>query len=195
MIDFLEGCLVSADGQSVCLAIDGVGWRILIPSGSRQQLPAAGSRVRLYTRLVMRENSMELYGFLRESQREVFTLLIGVSGVGGKVALSLLSAFSEDEICRLIQGEAVDILCQAAGVGVKTARRLVLELKDKVPQSLDAGSKEAPAYAEALDGLLALGYRPQEVAGILKDVARESGPQVGAGELVRQVLQKISQRG
>lgn len=198
MIDFLEGCLVTCGVQHICLEVGGVGWRVYVPLRTRQQLPPVGCRVRLYTQFITRENGIELYGFLQESTKEVFSLLTSVSGIGGKVALALLSTFDEIELCRLIETEEIDTLCQVPGVGNKTARRLVLELKDKLqnlPGVTRTSSPSPPAYIEALAGLEALGYRQDEVANRLRQVVQELGGETPATELIRAVLQKMVRRG
>ena len=117
---------------AVVLDVNGVGYKVSVPLSVIEQLPADGSPVTLITHMIVREDDLALYGFLDESDQQVFELLITVSGVGPKVALALLSALGGDGLARVVSSEDVRAITKTPGIGPKLAQRLVLELKDKL---------------------------------------------------------------
>ena len=132
MIAQLTGKVVRVATPAVVLDVNGVGYKVSVPLSVIEQLPADGSPVTLITHMIVREDDLSLYGFLDKSDKQVFELLITVSGVGPKVALGLLSALGGDGIARVVSAEDVKAITKTPGIGPKLAQRLVLELKDKL---------------------------------------------------------------
>lgn len=132
MIAQLTGKVVRVATPVVVVDVNGVGYRVSVPLSVIEQLPADGSPVTLITHMIVREDDLSLYGFLEESDQQVFELLLTVSGVGPKVALALLSALGGDGLARVVSSEDVRAITKTPGIGPKLAQRLVLELKDKL---------------------------------------------------------------
>ena len=164
MITHLRGILTRKTPTRAVIDVGGVGYRLAISLHSYERLAAAGEKVELLTYTYVREDRLDLYGFFEEAEREMFELLIGVSGIGPKLAQTILSGMSVADLQRAIRGERVAELTQVRGVGTKTAQRLVVELRDKVHLPADdAGAQRgAPAEdrvaAEAALALEALGF-------------------------------------
>jgi Holliday junction DNA helicase RuvA len=132
VIASIEGILLSRSGNRVVVDVGGVGLEVSVPLRVAESLGEEGSRVRLHTYLHVREDTLALYGFPDESERHLFQTLIGVSGVGPKLALSVLAITSAGELARIIHEEKTKSLMSIPGIGKKTAERIVLELKDKI---------------------------------------------------------------
>lgn len=193
MIAFLNG-RVAGKGLGYCLLeVHGVGYRLAMSTGSLASLPAEGDEVVVHTYLHVREDELSLFGFESVEERELFELLITVSGVGPKVALATLSSLRPDAFREAVAREDVASICAVPGIGKKTAQRIVLELKDKlaVPDLAGAaGSRlHAPALAEARDALLSMGFAPAEVATALKDFAGTGEPTTE--QLIRHALKQL----
>lgn len=181
MISHVEGILDYKSTDLVVIDVGGVGYEVHVPSHIFDLLPEEGERFRLFTHTNFREeDGTSLYGFMSREDREFFRLLITVSGIGPKVALSIMSDITSTDLSEAIVTEDLKRLTQVNGIGKKTAQRLVLELKDKVaeisllrhekkPEAEDAASRDA---AEAL---VALGYSRQESAAAVTK-AREASP-------------------
>src|SRR5216117_2618067 len=171
MITFLEGKLVEALPTQVTVAVQGVGYEVLIPLSSYDKLPPPGGAVKLLTHLAVREDAHVLYGFMTAPERELFRLLIHtVSSIGPKIALNLLSGMSAVALRGAVANGDVKALSQISGVGKKTAERIVVELKDKIGV---AGAWEASSAQRSLSesdqklndavlALLALGFKQLE---------------------------------
>lgn len=172
MISYIDGQLKMVGTDHIILDHEGIGFQIFVPASTLNRMPARGSMVKIYTHLYVREDRICLYGFLTRDELEVFDLLISVSGIGPKSALGILSTLSPDELRMAILAEDTKTLSKAPGVGNKTARRLILDLKDK----LKLGPKEEPLPSteasdagevtgnqkEAVLALVALGYSQTE---------------------------------
>jgi holliday junction DNA helicase RuvA len=182
VIGRLRGELLEATGGMVIVDAGGVGYEVLVPESVLVQLPQVGEHVDLRIRQVVREDSLTLYGFLEPFQRRLFDLLTGVKGCGPKIGLSLLGQLGEDTVVAAILSSDARSLSRASGVGAKLAERIVLELKDKMPEEallrkVDAsraviGAPRDAQSDELLDALQALGYRRTEVEAAARD-ARE----------------------
>lgn len=182
MISYVKGILSDIEQDSVTLDLNGLGIRILLGAGFLCELPALGSEIKIYTYTYVKEDAFLLYGFRSKDELTLFKLLIGVSGVGPKAGLALLSVLSADDLRFAIYAGDVKSIAKAPGIGKKTAERLVLELKDKVSladQDADALLTEIAADApdeprrnrkDAIDALEALGYRGMEAAKAVKAV-------------------------
>ncbi len=151
MIAFVEGVLVSGGPEAV-VATGGLGLTVHLTAAAAAGLPEEGGRVRLWTHLAVREDGWTLFGFVDRDERAMFRLLLGVAGVGPKVALGLLSAASAGQLAGWLRAGDEAALARLPGIGKKSAARLVVELGQRVPAAL-AGGREAPAAGAAADGL------------------------------------------
>jgi Holliday junction DNA helicase RuvA len=173
MIAFLRGRLATWDAGGIVLDVGGVGYRVLLSTQSLATLGERGSEVTLLTSMIVREDSMTLYGFLAEREQRLFERLLTVSGVGPKVALSALSAFSADALERVIVDEDVARVATIPGIGKKTAQRIILELRGTLDtREPDGTAPSSPtaswASAQATEALLGMGFTTAEVALALK---------------------------
>ena len=172
MIGRVQGILVEKNFPQVIVSCNGVGYEIDVPMSTFYPLPRAGEEVTLLTHLVVREDAHLLYGFLTAGERAAFRQLLKISGVGPKVALSVLSGMSVDDLSAAVAAEDAGRLQKIPGIGKKTAERLVLELRDKLPKTItvvraaDAGA----AGSDVLNALLALGYNEREAAAAVKQI-------------------------
>jgi len=199
VITFLHGKLVEALPTQVIVAVNGVGYEVLIPLSSYDKLPQPGQEVKLLTQLVVREDSHTLYGFMSAAERELFRLLINtVSGIGPKIALNVLSGISVTAFRGAVANSDVKALSQISGVGKKTAERIVLELKDKIgavgsweassaTRSLSSGDQK---LNDAVLALMALGFKQPEAHESVRGVQALLGPDAGVEALVRAALKK-----
>lgn len=196
MITFVEGELVERMPTRAIVSCNGVGYELAIPLSTFDRLPAEGTRCRVLTRLVVREDAHLLFGFASESERALFDLLLGVSRVGPKVALAVLSGLTVAEIRRAIAYEDVAMLARVSGVGKKTAERIVVELKDKIEKA-GAGVGETVKLGAGIDGvaheamaaLVVLGYSRQEAQDVVKKAAAAmEKTSVTTEELIRRAL-------
>ncbi len=179
MIGFLSGTLVARDADGCLIDVGGVGYRVACPSSTLASLPREGSKIRLWTHLHVREDLLALYAFSTEAEQRLFESLLGVAGVGPKVALQVCSAFSPEAFTRALVGDDVAAISAVPGIGKKTAHRIVLDLKDKLSlPDLQAGNGSADAIAGARSALENLGYSPGEVRVALSEVAPSPGDSV-----------------
>lgn len=132
MISYVKGMLDHKEPSCVVVDVSGVGYEVFVPLSTYEKLPAIGSQVKLHTHHYVREDAMQLYGFLSTEEKETFELLLSISGIGSKVALSILSTVSVDEFRRSIAQGDMKSLTKIPGIGKKSAERMLLELKDKV---------------------------------------------------------------
>lgn len=200
MIGFLHGVLVHKEPPLLVLDVGGVGYEVEAPMSTFFNLPATGETVRLRTHLLVREDQHTLFGFWTEAERRLFRDLLKVSGVGARTALGLLSGLSVEAFVRAVEANDLPALTRLPGIGRKTAERLVIEMRDRVRHpgliaALGTGPVQAAAPAdprtEALDALLALGYRPPEARRMLDQVAGEG---LSTEEILRQVLRSAAVR-
>ena len=170
MISFLKGCIEEKSEKSLFLDVNGVGYEVYMPTGSTSQLPKVGEDVKIHTYLQISENGIGLYGFLTKDELNVFKLLITVNGIGPKGAVGILSALSANDLRLAVLAEDDKAIAKAPGIGPKTAKKLILELKDKFhledaleeiaapAQKTATGSDMNDAAMEAVQALTALGY-------------------------------------
>ena len=189
MIARLTGTLIERRPDRVVLDVRGVGYEVSVPLSTSTKLGPPGSEATLHTRLVVRENSMELFGFFSLAEREIFELLLQVTGIGPKLAVAVLSGAEVHLLRRAIGTGDVDLLTTVPGIGKKTAQRILVELKEKVGAAWEQAPSAAPgAEAEdAVQALLALGYpRPTAIQYVRQ--AAESDPGLAAEALLRKAL-------
>ena len=187
MIAFLEGEVVEKAAGRVVLAVGGTGYDVLVPSSVLSALPAVGRSARVYTRLVVREDSMVLYGFASTDERGLFDSLTGVTGVGPKVALAFLSTFAPPALRRAVVDGDVVALTAVPGVGRKVAQRVVLDLREALGGQGDMVEAAGP-LAEAREALRALGLSPQEAADALAGLEADGR---ATEDLLREALQGV----
>ncbi|HLB39422.1 MAG TPA: Holliday junction branch migration protein RuvA [Actinomycetota bacterium] len=187
MISFLEGEVVDKSVGHVVLAVGGVGYDLAVPTSVLVALPSVGQRARVHTRLVVREDSMTLYGFSSPDERELFDLLTGVSGVGPKVALAFLSALQPDALRRAVIAGDADALTVVPGVGKKVAQRVVLDLRDKLGGE-GADVISIGPLTDVREALLALGLTPVEASQAMADLDADGK---APDDLLREALQKV----
>ena len=189
MFAHFDGIVAEKTAESIVLDVNGVGYLLLVSGATLSVAPPVGERMKLYSVLNVREDAMELFGFYSREEKAMFERLRGVSGIGSRTALQILSAMSvRDLSLALVSGDA-SALTRVPGIGKKTAQRLVLELKDKVEDSqlTGGGAGVAPRSAsagpegEAVAALVALGYSASEAA---KAVSRVAGQTEKTDELI-----------
>jgi Holliday junction DNA helicase RuvA len=163
MIAFIQGELHNSDLDSVTVRVGGVGLRVVVPTNVIQDIGAVGETVTLATRLMVRDDRLELYGFSTGRQAALFDQVQTVSGVGPRLALAILSTFAPDQFATVLENEDLRQLTRVSGLGKRTASRLILELRGKLAPDPDAVS----GPDETADALAALGYSAAEIAHVL----------------------------
>jgi Holliday junction DNA helicase RuvA len=195
MIYRLRGTLVEKDTEGVVVDVGGVGYRSSASLSTLRALPSLGDECVIHTRLVVREDAMLLFGFAEREERAAFDVLTAVSKVGPKLAISILSSMSPQEVSEAVARGDVIKLSSVPGLGKKTAERLVLELRGKSlaafgPEPVAAGGGGGGPYMEARDALAALGYRLEEAEKALNDVP----PQDSVEKYIKEALRRIGSR-
>lgn len=178
MIATLRGRIVGHTKQSIVLDVNGVGFQVMVSASDMERFGEIGREATLFTHLQVREDGLTLYGFSDEEARELFELLLTVSGIGPKVAMALLSAFSPEELQKALVQEDIGALSRVPGVGPKTARNLVFHLRDKI-QAAPVGpslAALAEADAEVISALTSLGYSVVEAQRAVQSLPREELP-------------------
>jgi Holliday junction DNA helicase RuvA len=175
MIATLRGEVTQIEENAIVLEVGGVGLRVFVPATLRTKF-RAGEKAFLFTHLVVREDALTLYGFESQADRELFTILLGVDGVGPKVALSVLSSMTLDAVQRAVFADEGELLSRVPGVGKKTAQKMALHLKDKLKPT-DALAKVAAMSdkdSEVLAALTALGYSVVEAQAAIQSIAKDA---------------------
>ncbi|HXF71393.1 MAG TPA: Holliday junction branch migration protein RuvA [Actinomycetota bacterium] len=189
MIGSLRGEVVEKAGTRILLDVGGVGYEVLVPTSTAAALPPVGRTARLLTRLQVREDGMALFGFATAEERAVFDLLVGVNGVGPRLALAFLSALRPDAFRRAVAAGDAAALTVVPGVGRKLAQRVVLDLRDRLGG--EPGAVEGP-LAEVREALLALGLSPQEATEAMAGLPADGDGSVE--DLLRRALQRVGRR-
>ncbi len=190
MIGRLRGVLVHKQPPWLVVDVHGVGYELEAPMSTFYDLPDVGREVALFTHYAQKEDSVSLYGFLRESERRLFRDVQKVSGIGAKIALAVLSGTSVDEFARLVQAGDIAALTRIPGIGKKTAERMVVELRDRAADFATGGAPlsgvPADAQSEATIALQQLGYKPAEAVRMARDAAAAGDD---AAAIIRRALQ------
>ncbi|MGH7519623.1 MAG: Holliday junction branch migration protein RuvA [Gemmatimonadales bacterium] len=198
MIATISGVLAGGDRESIIVETDGgVGYAIAVPLPVFERLPAIGSRVRLHTELVVREDGWALYGFDRPVDRAVFQRLLGASGFGPRLALALLSGLGPERTVRGIRERDIAVLSTVSGIGRKKAERLILELQDRFDDLSELPPPAIPAppgSEQAVRALTALGYAPAAAEDAVRSALANGGDPETSG-VVRRALQVLARRG
>ncbi len=200
MIASIEGLIASRRDASIVLEVGGLGIEVFVTTQTLHGAGNTGDTIRLFTYLHVREDALSLFGFKHEKEREMFLFLIGISGIGPRVAMGILSAAEPEEIARSIHNGDAGRLLALPGVGKKTAERIVLELKDKIDYSLyrgipsgDSGILDRELAEEALAALISIGLTRVSAERALDRITpSEMGEQYGVEDLVREALKKVS---
>ncbi len=194
MIGRLTGRLASKAPDQILLDVSGVGYLIHIPLSTFYELPEQESPASLWIHTHVREDALALYGFLTERERRLFLLLLGVTGIGPRVALTVLSGIPPSELVDALRRQDVRRLVAVPGVGKKTAERMVLELAEKaanLPGEAAAKTPEAVASDDVLSALVNLGYRKAEAERAVDAVARGSAP-VDFSAFLKEALRRLT---
>ena len=192
MISYLRGVLAALEEDKAIIDVGGVGYAVFMPGRAMGKLPPVGREVKIHTYLNVKEDAMQLYGFLTRDDLTVFRLLIGVNGIGPKGGLGILSALSPDDLRFAVLSNDVKAICAAPGIGKKTAEKMILELRDKLKleDALDhiaAGTEaevpgETAVYgeiqSEAVQALVALGYGSTEALKAVRKVEIQESTEV-----------------
>jgi Holliday junction DNA helicase RuvA len=179
LIDFVEGKLVDKSEEGAVITVGGVGFFLCVSTKTLQSLPKIGGEVRLQSYLYVKEDILQLYGFSDRREREIFLRLIGVSGIGPRAAMAVLSAYGPESFVRIVATQDLDAMTEVSGVGKKSGQRILLELKDKLaPLAGDLfpvahGGDGGDMYREARDALKGLGYGAAEINRALEGYESE----------------------
>ncbi len=204
MIGRIRGTLSERLAPEILVDVAGVFYEVHVPMSTVYQLPAVGREVSLHTHLVVREDAHLLYGFFTLQERQMFRSLIKVSGVGPKMALTILSGMAVDEFVRTIRVNDIAGLTRMPGIGRKTAERLIVEMKDRLSEwgselqvtfpdaSVGAGAGDRAMSQEAETALISLGYKPQEAARMIAQVLKADGAISKSEDIIRQALRNTT---
>ncbi len=201
MISYIKGELVELTENAIVLDHDGMGFLIMMPASILSKLPAIGSELKVHTYLYVKEDALDLYGFLTKDDLKVFRLLITVSGIGPKGALAILSTMSPDDLRFAVLAGDSKTISKAPGIGSKTAQKLIIELKDKlkIEDVLDGGADGGyepqsdmgdTAAAEAVMALTALGYSSADATRAVRQV--DGGADMDSEALLKAALKKLA---
>jgi Holliday junction DNA helicase RuvA len=199
VIGQLCGILLARQAPYLLVDVQGVGYEIEASMTTFYELPAVGEQVTLYTHLVVREDAHLLFGFASESERALFRSLIKISGIGAKLAVTILSGISADGFVRCVQNNDSASLTRLPGIGKKTAERLVLEMRDRLAGwqggasggldgATQTGSSQGDAVSDAISALITLGYKPQEASRMVHAIETDN---LGSEQIIRRALQAL----
>ncbi|HPN38869.1 MAG TPA: Holliday junction branch migration protein RuvA [Melioribacteraceae bacterium] len=196
MIGYLKGNIINLAPTKLLLDVNGVGYNIFISLNTYNKLNSLQNPVAVFTHLSVRQDSMDLYGFYSASEKEMFELLISVTGIGPKLALGILSGIQTDELKNAVSMGNIGRIKAVPGIGKKTAERLILELKDKMFQIKDETtstgfSKSFEIKADAVAALNMLGYSPKFTEKIIKQVLDDT-PNISLEELIKLALSYLN---
>ena len=201
MISYIKGELSEVFEDTVVVETNGIGYNIRVPGSVLDRLPSVGSSVRIYTYLYVKEDAMNLFGFLSRDDLSVFKLLLNVSGIGPKGALAILSTIGPDDLRFAVLSEDVKTISSAPGIGAKTAKRLIIELKDKLKlaevfETALANKEKASsendvllARNEAVEALVALGYASAQAMKAVQQV--ENAEEKDSEQILKEALKKL----
>ena len=198
MIGRIAGTLLEKNPPQILVDVGGIGYEVDVPMSTFYNLPNIGEQVALVTHLVIREDAHLLFGFLTESERALFRQLLKISGIGARIALAVLSGLSVAELAQAVALQETGRIVKIPGIGKKTAERLLLELKGKLPVASMGAAKVSPggtaspvvpdALGDILNALLALGYNEREALGAMKSLP----PDVGVSDGIRHALKLLA---
>lgn len=200
MFAYIKGTLVQSSPTSVVLETNGIGYKIFIPASALSQLPQTNSLLTLHTSFIVRELSQTLYGFFSMQERDFFDALLGVTGIGPKIALALIGHMSLSELQRAISSEDTATLCRVPGIGKKGAERLIIEMRDKVGASSAHSSEmsahyvadpHAQAVNDAMSALINLGYNQNIAQKAIKKSLKDIPDAIDLAALISSALKHV----
>ncbi len=197
MIEYVQGKITELFADHVVIDIGGLGYILHISLQTHEQI-AAAKQLKLYTHVSIKEDSHTLYGFYTKDERELFRLLISVSGIGPSTARIALSSMTSAELSSAIVNEDEFAFKRIKGIGPKTAKRIIIELKDKISKlggvlaTSVVGSSTNPDRQEAISALASLGFGRNDAAKAVSKILKESNQEMGVEELIRKALQALS---
>lgn len=200
MIAALTGKLACKSPSQITLDVQGVGYELFIPLSTYYSLPDVNQSLSLRVHTHLREDALQLFGFLTSREKDAFILLTGISGIGPKLALSVLSTLSVGDLVSAVQADDIDKLSTVPGIGKKSAARMALDLKDKVERLQSLPSAVAPTsdglssdvHNDALSALVNLGYRAQETKDIIKRITQSQSTPIPLKDLIRETLKELA---
>ncbi len=196
MIESLQGVLSHKSIDQIIVDVHGVGYGVVVPLGTFYKLPDTGGQVRLSIHTHVAQDALKLFGFLEQREKDLFRLLMSVSGIGSRLAINILSGIATDELSGAISGGDLPKLVAIPGVGKKTAERMIFELKDKIGAAIaEEGSAEAPDAAvkdDALSALINLGYKSSAAKDAVDRVYAKRGEGVPLEILLPESLKILS---
>ena len=199
MYNYLSGILAEKFPTSVTVDVSGIGFQLMVPLSTSQKLPPVGQKVKLLTHHVVREDAELLFGFGTDEERSLFRLLLSVSGIGPKSAITVLSGLGIGELKRAIVNGSVPALTAISGIGKKTAERIIIELREKVvvegrsdDDKIESSSKDEVLIQDSLRALVSLGYTKQNAKLAIEKVLKSKASQKWTPEsLIRESLKQI----
>lgn len=201
MISHLHGVLAECDLTEVVVDVHGVGYHVSVPMSTYDRLPRQGEPIRLFTHLQVREDMQQLFGFATREERQLFLLLIEVTGVGPRLALNVLSSLSVEQFCQAIATEDLRTLGKVSGIGKRSAERLVVELREKIKRVSPAAALGVPSSAatlsteaqDAVSALETLGFKTDAARKAVQALCTEAGDKPTTAEnLIRKALAKLN---
>jgi holliday junction DNA helicase RuvA len=199
VIAFLEGRLLFKSTESIIVSAQGIGYQVAVPLSSFYDLPEVDQGVRLHIYTHVRQDAIQLFGFLTPGEKEIFLLLLGVSGIGPKVALNILSGISSQDFSEALLAQDSARVQRIPGIGKKTSERIILELKDKIkklspgPQTvLSRGLETGTHWEDALSALVNLGYPKATADKVLGQIKSDSDESISLESLLRKALKFLS---
>jgi len=195
MISYLKGKLVNKSPTEIIIEVNNVGYRVGISLATFERLSNVGKDIKIFTHTYVREDALKLYGFATKEERQIFLLLINVKGIGPKLALTILSGVSPDRLKTAIVNEDIGLLTTIAGVGKKTAQRLIVEIKEPLsailPEKGILGKEDYVLRNEAVNALVTLGYKRNQSMKAVDSVLPKLGKDITLEELIKESLERI----
>jgi len=201
MYAYIFGKLTKATPLYVIVEVSGMGYQLYIPASAHSQLPQLGEKIHLHTSFVVRELSHTMYGFITEQDKEIFEVLLGVSGIGPKIALSILGHLSPSELCDAVANNDTTSICKVPGIGRKSAERLMIEVKDKLVTllpdnpsrfSIDLkGNQSVHLVQDTMSALINLGYNQAAAKKALKKTLADAPESTDLAQLIMLSLKNI----
>lgn len=202
MYAYIKGTLVQSEPSNALLDVNGVGYSIRISAGCFSKLPQIGDTVQLYTSFVVRENSQTLYGFMSSKERDVFEVLLNVSGIGPKLALSLVGHMTLTDLQNAISRSDYRVISRVPGIGKKTAERLVVEMRDKLPNMFSktpsdysipvASDPKSQMTQDIMGALVNLGYTQAKAQQAAQKTLEDFSENENLAKLIRESLKFVS---
>ncbi len=194
MLSYIKGILISASPIRAVVEAGGLGYLIFVPLHAHAQMPPHGKEIFLHLSVVIREDAHQLYGFLTEEERDLFQQLHSVSGIGPKIALSLIGHLPYTDLCTAITHSDTTALCAIPGVGKKTAERLIIDLKDKIKSTAPSSSISAAqksTVSDAIQALTHLGYKQAQAQKAVQNALNSSEDPLSLSKLITLSLRHI----